>query len=297
MFSLRQTTSALGVAACGVALLGAIAHAPPPPPPPIRPAVTLVLEMPSRTYRAKLRDPDCTGPCATLLQQLKPGVRAALDNEFPFIVWTPGADGASRDTIAVIWQNDPTTSLAATRIEFRLRGPRGSDSTRATVSFENADTVTLRADRDWQPDRLAAIWLKQIPAKLQRKDLVPLVFGRVPLAAKADFTRDEAMVRAHPESLKADPNDRPGFELTVSVKHGGIDDDGILNLPVCSFGTGRILYSCAVSAIDVKGGRKLTGPELRAALVAPNAVKARETRLISFKACAGCVQLSGPADQ
>src|SRR5687768_7863168 len=171
MSSSHRRISGLLAAASAVALLGASSRtAAPPPPPPLRPAVSLALEIDSRTYRAKLGDPACTASCVALLQRLRPGIRAALSKEFPFLEWTPGAAAASRDTIAVIWQNDPTTSVPATRIEFRLRGPRGSDSTRATVPFEIADTVIQRGDIDWQPDRLANIWLKTIPKALQRAE-------------------------------------------------------------------------------------------------------------------------------
>jgi hypothetical protein len=250
----------------------------------VRRPVALVISIDAPTYWDRLDQNTTCGPkCRDLQRALTAPVRAALARKFAFVDWKPSAT-APRDTVQVRWVEKPPPATPGAWIEFRLLGAPGrprSDSLR--VDFEDFSHMIDR--RDWTVDHVRDQWVQRLATILERADLVPLLFGRIPVNVQVPFPPGQARVRVpiSGTDIGAAADTRPVFRIVTRIDDRGPPSSTDIADVILTGCVGIASYVCDISEVRYPG-KKLTGSDLTSFLARRPTMKTVTVHLLSYSA-------------
>ena len=253
--------------------------------PPVRRPVALVLSIDAPTYWDRLdQSPACGPNCRQLQGELAVPVRAALARKFAFANWQPSV-APPADTVRVRWVEKPPPATPGAWIEFRLHGPGRPQPDTLRVDFEEFGNMIDRPD--WDVAHVREQWLRRLSIILERADLVPLLFGRIPMNVRVPFPPGQARVRVpiSGTDIGAAADARMEFRVVTLIDDPGPPQSaatGVVFLTGCIGGIAS--YVCDIDKIGYPGGKQLAGASLAELLARKPTMKATSVLLQSYSA-------------
>lgn len=252
--------------------------------PAVRRPVALVISIDAPTYWDRLdQNTTCGTKCRELQRALAAPVRAALARKFAFADWRQPAT-APRDTVQVRWIEKPPPATPGAWIEFRLLAAPGrarADSLR--VDFEDFSHMIDR--RDWTVDHVREQWVQRLSTILERADLVPLLFGRIPVNVQVPFTPGLARVRVpiSGTDIGAAADTRPVFRVVARIDDPGPPSSSDIADVILTGCIGIASYVCNISEVRYPG-TIVAGPALASFLSRHPTMKTVTVHLLSYSA-------------
>jgi len=250
----------------------------------VRRPVALVLSIDAPTYWDRLDQSTACGPkCRELQRALAEPVRAALARKFAFANWRPSAT-APRDTVHVRWVEKPPPATPGAWIEFRLRAAPGRarpDSLR--VDFEDFSHMIDR--RDWTVDHVRGEWVRRLSTILNRAEMVPLLFGRIPVNAPVPFPpgQPRVQVQISGTDIGAAADTRPVFRVVARIDDPGPPRSSDIADVILTGCIGIASYVCDISEVRYPG-TVLVGPALSSLLARRPTMRTVTVHLLSYSA-------------
>ncbi|MEP7001392.1 MAG: hypothetical protein ABI969_12990 [bacterium] len=252
---------------------------------PVRRPVALVLSIDAPTYWDRLdQSAACGANCRQLQFALAEPVRAALARKFAFADWrlsnTPPAD-----TVKVRWVEKPPPATPGAWIEFRLVGAGRTQPDSLRVDFEDFSNMIDR--RDWLVANVRDQWVRRFSTILERAELVPLLFGRIPVNVQVAFAPGASRVRVplSGTDIGAAAEARMEFRVVATIDDPGPPRStapGVVVLTGCIGGVAS--YVCDIEKIRYAGGTVVTGAPLNDLLARKPTIKATSVLLQSYSA-------------
>ncbi|MEO8620831.1 MAG: hypothetical protein ABI625_07190 [bacterium] len=252
---------------------------------PVRRPVALVLSIDAPTYWDRLdQSATCGTNCRQLQFALAEPVRAALGRKFAFADWRP-ANIPPCDTVRVRWIEKPPPATPGAWIEFRLVGAGRAQPDSLRVDFEDFSNMIDR--RDWLVANVRDQWVRRLSTILERAELVPLLFGRIPMNVQVAFTPGASRVRVplSGTDIGAAAEARMEFRVVATIDDPGPPRStatGVVSLTGCIGGVAS--YVCDIERIRYAGGTVVTGAPLTDLLARKPAIKATSVLLQSYSA-------------
>jgi hypothetical protein len=151
------------------------------------------------------------------------------------------------------------------------------------VNFEDFSHMIDR--RDWTVDHVRDQWVQQLATILERADLVPLLFGRIPVNVLVPFPAGQARVRVpiNGTDIGAATDTRPEFRVVARIDDRGPPSSTDIADVILTGCVGIGGYVCDISAIQYPG-KKLTGSELTSFLARRPTMKTVSVHLLKYSA-------------
>lgn len=232
-------------------------------PPPIRRSVALVVSIDAPTYWDRLdQTQTCGTNCRALQAALLTPVRSALATKFAFANWNASGSPPA-DTMLIRWLERPPPETPGSSIEFRLVGPSWrarSDSLRLT--FEDFGTMIDRPN--WAVDHVRDEWLRILTPILDRTDLVPAMFGKIPVNVQVPFQRGQPRVRVpiSGTDIGASAEAPPVFRVVTTIDDPGPPRSSAIADVILGGCIGVATYVCDINEIRYPGPKVLSGSAL-----------------------------------
>jgi hypothetical protein len=186
--------------------------------------------------------------------------------------------------VQVRWIEKPPPATPGAWIEFRLLGAPGrarGDSLR--VDFEDFSHMIDR--RDWTVDHVRDQWVQRLTTILERADLVPLLFGRIPVNVQVPFQSGLARVRVpiSGTDIGAAADSRPTFRVVTRIDDPGPPSSSDIADVILTGCTGIGSYVCNISEVRYPG-TIVAGPALASFLSRRPTLKTVSVHLLSYSA-------------
>jgi hypothetical protein len=236
---------------------------------PVRARATVIVEIGSRLYRAKLDgDANRCGPrCSTLSAALTGSAEGIFKARYGFVDWRDRTEQSS-DTIVVRLREKPIGGHI--EIVVVLHGRSRALAPDSVVSqFEDFFEAQGRAASFWDPTRLQQLWSDLIDRRLDASSarVIPLVIGRLPVTAAVSLPGPDSASRVDvsADSLRAAGTPATEFLVRVEIEETKLGTlvkrQGELKLMGCEEGRGggRKRYVCQKMEFSVVSPQRVPG--------------------------------------
>jgi hypothetical protein len=253
-----------------------------PTPPTLRRNVALVLSIDANTYRDKLdQAAACGSNCTALETALVDPVRTLFARKFAFADWRKSSTPPA-DTVEVHWVEMPPPATPGSWVEFRLVGAGRPRADSLRVDFEPFSVMVDRSD--WRVAPVREQWIRRLTTILERADLVPLLFGRIPVNVPVKFTSvPRVKVPLSGTDIGAAADSRPAFRVVAQVTDPGPPASSDVADVILTGCVGLASFVCDITELRYPGGKVVTGAPL-AALLARGTLKTQTVHLLNYSA-------------
>lgn len=252
---------------------------------PVRRSVAIVLSIDAPTYWDRLdQSTSCAAQCQALQAALAEPIRTALAKKFAFADWTRPTKPPA-DTILVRWVERPPPDTPGAWVEFRLIGAAGRvhpDSLR--IQFEDFNNMIERPD--WAVAHVRDQWMRRLSAALDVSDLVPLVFGKIPVNVQVPFPRGQARVRVplSGTDIGASEEAPPVFRVVATIEDPGPPSSSAVGEVILTGCIGTASYVCDISEVRYPGPKVVSGAALTTLLARRPEVTTKTVHLQTYSA-------------